>query len=117
MKIWADGFSNPKRCGYVVYDSKEAPLIITFNEKKTNNECEYEAVYAACRVCNIGDTISTDSQLVYNQIINGWKVNAEHLKEYIRLIKQLVKDKEINLIWEPRELNKAGVYIERYINA
>ena len=86
-------------------------LIIT-NEKRTNNQMEYQALFTALMLAKNGDTIFTDSRLIIGHLTKNWNINAEHLKMIIETCQKLMKMKNINLAWIPRNKNKAGKVFE-----
>lgn len=74
----------------------------------TSNENEYRGVIWALEQMKSGDTLYSDSMLVVNQVTHGWKIKARHLQEYNFKAKQLIKEKNLILLWTPRESNLAG---------
>lgn len=113
MKIWVDGSGyNGKISRYCILFEGSEPIIKVLKEKKTNNEMEYKALYEALRTAKGGETIYTDSQLVFGHLIKNWKQNYPHLREIAEKCKKLMTEKNINLVWIPREENKAGKILE-----
>jgi len=113
MSIWVDGSGfNGKESRYcIVVDSKE-PIVKVLKEKKTNNEMEYTALYEALKIAKEKETIYTDSQLLLGHLTKNWKQNYAHLKVLAAKCKKLLEEKKINLVWIPREENKAGKVLE-----
>jgi ribonuclease HI len=112
MDWYVDGSGwNGKRSAFCV-KSGDFQDISEFTEPLTNNDMEYGAVIMALMLCRDGDTIYSDSQLVVNQVVNNWKVNALNLKEKNKLAKQLLKERDAKLVWIPREQNLAGKVFE-----
>lgn len=115
MRIFFDGSGwNGRSSGYAVVfaDSKKAPIVVRFSEKRTNNEMEYAGLLAALEHAAIGDELFTDSQLLVGQVLGGWKVNARHLKPLAEKAKALVLARRVTLVWVPREQNLAGKLFE-----
>lgn len=79
----------------------------------TNNSAEYIAMRGALRSAESGDIIYTDSQLVVGQLTKGWSVNYEHLQRLHDECDQLMKEKEILVLWVSREKNPAGIALEK----
>jgi len=79
---------------------------------KTNNEGELMAIYLGLDYAKNGDTIYSDSQLAVNLVNGIWKARKKHLIPYLRQIKRKLEDKKVDIIWLPREKNKAGILIE-----
>jgi len=116
-EIYCDGSGyNDKESKACIFIDKYVPEVIKISipEEKTNNYMEYYALkYAIEKVAEDGDTIYTDSSVVYNQLFNGWKINYEHLRQLNREILELLKTKKVNIIWIRREENKAGKILEK----
>lgn len=87
--------------------------VTIFEQERTSNEMEYEGLLYALRVARFDDTVFTDSQLLVGHVTKGWKVKAEHLREFVQQAKQLVAEKRITLKWIPRSQNLAGHLLER----
>ena len=103
MSIWYSD-ANPHRL--CIVDGSD---IAQFKDKEgTCNECEYRAAIWAMEWMKSGDTLLSDSQLVVNQVTNGWKVKARNLRDLNTKAKQLLKEKNLTLKWIEREQNKAG---------
>ncbi len=119
MKYYSDGFtldSNPSPLGggYSVVD-ENSNLIKLENINKvnfTNNEGELRGCLEALRIAEEGDTVSIDSKIIILWIKNpfGKKAKRKDLTGLKHEGKLLLQKKNINLIWEPREYNKAGHY-------
>jgi ribonuclease HI len=116
-KIWIDGsgaqFEGQKAKALVLYEDgiKE---YIEINQRKTNNEMEYQALYTALiNDKSINAEIFTDSQLLVGHLTKGWKVKAENLKGAFEMCSNLLSLKKAKLVWIPREENKAGISLEK----
>ena len=128
MKYFSDGFlssmyPNNKGGGYTVVDLSNN-LIIRFDISKpgiTNNEVELLGCHYALGIAQDGDTVSVDSK---NTI--RWIENIEYIISHPRShvankrarkdldsikfkCSRLIDNKNIKLIWEPREVNFAGI--------
>ena len=114
MKYFCDGSGfNGRKAEYAVTDADGNILRRkTFNQDYTNNDMEYEAVIYALTIAKDGDTILTDSQLVVNQLTKGWKVKARNLMVKYNHAKDLYENKNISLLWIPRDENLAGKIFE-----
>ena len=113
MKIYVDGSGfNGNESKYCVLLENQEPIIVRFNEDRTNNEMEYESLIHALKLANNKDHIITDSRLIVGQVTMNWKVNAKHLLKYVTEAKKLTKEKNISLYWIPREKNLAGHIFE-----
>lgn len=89
--------------------------------KVTNNIAEYMGIALALKYINNENikevTISSDSKLVVNSLNYNWNVKSPNIKKLYQSIRKtlrLMKAKgfNIDLIWEGRDNNKAGIYIE-----
>lgn len=118
MNIWIDGSGfNGKVSRYcVLFDDNEAHRIVeTFSDDYTNNTMEYKVLIRALIECGKGDTIYTDSKLVVGQLLEGWNINYDHLRELAAEAKKLLTIKKASLVWVRREDNRAGIYLERLL--
>ena len=122
MKYFTDGFTklknpSPIGGGYTVLDENNTLLKVE-NIKKTgltNNEAELLGVYYCLKeFCKIGDVISTDSMntIAWIRSKKDKKIHRQDLLEVILRCRELIILKEINIIWEGREYNLAGIYNE-----
>ncbi len=126
MKYYSDGFSinkNPSPIGGGFSIVREDNLLIEFRrifkENFTNNEAELLGVLEALRIVSKGDTVSTDSKIVILWVFNigRRKKNARKDLDPLKIEAYiLLKRKNINLIWEPRDKNLAGIYNESIDN-
>jgi len=82
-------------------------------DKVTNNEVELDAAILAAVNAKKGDTIITDSKLV---VLYGTRDKTRAKSKFPELkfrgkkLSKLLKEKELNIIWEPRDNNLAGIY-------
>jgi len=124
---------------YVVYidgkcinEIKKAYAIALFDRKcgennryywegddSTNNIAEYMGVIIALENLPESSTaeIRTDSQLVYGQLVLGWKVNYAHLFDLINRIEQLISKKKLGITYVqiPREENVSDIVLNRHL--
>lgn len=120
ITIYFDGLCQPVNpggvatYGYVVYHNNEVIKkgygVVGEGKGMTNNVAEYTALKKALEWVNsqgIRDkiTIKGDSQLVINQLKGKWKVKSQTSKRFVPQINELLKDKEAELVWIPREKN------------
>lgn len=122
MKYYTDGFNikkNPSDIGGGFTVSDEEGNIISretiYKSKFTNNEAELLGVFNCAKSsCVPYDTISTDSKntLAWLKTPRMNKIARQDLMEIIIECKKIIKEKNIELIWEPREFNLAGIYNE-----
>lgn len=121
MKYYSDGFTikgNPSLLGggFSVVDEHNT-LIVRHNVLKegfTNNEGELLGVLYILEKCEKGDLISTDSMNTIYWIRSGYSKARPDLIEVIQKAKKLKKDKNVEIIFETREKNLAGVYNEEH---
>lgn len=123
MKIWTDAqvFRNgsPDQeayCAAVIDDGTEHGGLLFDNSlgHLPVNMSEYSGVIEAlewARSVGVSVEISTDSKNVYSQLVGLYKVDK--LIDYYRKALRLLKDTNSTIIWEPREVNKAGHYYEK----
>ncbi len=104
---------NGREARYCVLFEDGKKIVERTNNRETNNTMEYMALLAALRECNVHDVIYTDSQLVFGQLEAGWQINYDHLKRLNELAKDLMQIKRAELVWIPREKNRAGKILER----
>lgn len=120
ITIYFDGLCQPVNpggvatYGFVVYHDNEVIKkgygVVGKGKGMTNNVAEYTGLKKALMWVNsqgITDkiTIKGDSRLVINQVKGKWKVKSRTSKKFVPQIKELLKDKEIKLVWIPREEN------------
>ena len=121
MNYYADGSSTiGVKSAHCVTD--ENGVILIFKEtfasslmnvrEFTNNEEEYRGVIAALKLASRGDTVYTDSQLVYHQIRGDWKINKVHLIPFCREASELRHNKGVEVAWIGREYNLAGLVFD-----
>lgn len=122
MKFFTDGFTefknpSPIGGGYTIVDENGTLLKVENISKAhfTNNEAELLGVYNCLKdYCNEGDVISTDSMnsIAWIRTSKLHKVARQDLLDIIIQSKKLILDKKINLMWEGREYNLAGIFNE-----
>jgi ribonuclease HI len=97
----------------VVSEDEKYKIITKFDYYQTNNVMEYLAVIHALNHCNNGDLLITDSKLVVEQVMGRWNCSAENLIPLRNEAQKLRKQKKANLVWNSREINKAGKILEK----
>lgn len=119
MKYYIDGFvdgSNPSDTGggYSIVDENGELVEIEYIEKRgfTNNEAEVLGLYNALCYAESGDTISTDSQNNLYWLCGGKSKSRPDLNDVLSKSKDLLKNSNVTIVWEPRDFNLAGVYNE-----
>jgi len=120
MKYYCDGFlrgpKNPSPIGggfTVVNDLNE--LVHREEVQKsnfTNNEAEILGILQALRMCSKGDTISTDSLCALTWVQSGKSKVRPDLTSVLQECFILKYEKRVNLMWEGRDFNLAGIYNE-----
>ena len=114
QEIYIDGSGwNGFESRYAIAINNDVCIVKKFNEEKSNNVMEYEALISALDICTQYSVIYTDSQLVVNQVNGKWKIKQNHLYSLVQSAKSLLNDKKAKIIWIPREQNKAGYLLEK----
>jgi ribonuclease HI len=107
----------------VVFSNEAGEIIHCYNEyigSATNNEAEYQGIIRALQILeksrwfqenNTSDSnvlCRLDSQLVVEQINGGYKVKQDHIREFIEIIRALLKTHRTKTMFFhiPREENK-----------
>ena len=119
MKLYTDGYTlignpSPKGGGFTVLDENNKVLIHEKIEKEglTNNEAELRGLLWALKESKTGDKISTDSSVIISWLRRGKTKARKDLTELIQECVKLKNEKNIELIWEGRDSNLAGIYNE-----
>lgn len=123
MKYYTDGYTeirNPSETGggFTIMTEYEELLVTRRIEKQglTNNEAELRGVVQCLRDCLPESTISTDSQNTISWLSSKKKCKARpDLQGLIDEGKYLKIDKKVNIIWEGRDFNLAGIYNEEQL--
>ena len=117
MKIWTDGagsHSPQQKARYCVVFEDGSEIVEDLPPGTTNNQAEYAGLLRALRdERSRGAEIFTDSRLLVGQVVEGWRVNAPHLREPVSESQRLLREQKASLIWIPREKNRAGKVLER----
>lgn len=116
MKYYSDSFmykSNPSPIGggYTVTD-EIGNLIhreVIKKEGLTNNEAETRGILHAMEIAEHMDSVSTDSMCCLTWVRKGRAKARPDLFNVLQRCKFLLQDKELNLMWEAREFNLAGI--------
>lgn len=114
-KFYTDGagWNNKKSRTCVYYPGISGPVVKTFYQKYSNNQCEYFAVIDALKAANEGDIIYTDSLLVVNQLKGEFRVKAKHLRPLFMEARSLKNSKKVEVCWLSRKENLAGIHLEK----
>lgn len=121
-KIYFDGGSALKMICIYDEDRKES-FTDKFEDKLTNNELEYKALWKAVSYANAyygnisAVTFLGDSELIIKQMKGEYKVKRLNLRKLRNNIVEEITQKGINdfrnhFIWVPRESNNAGIILE-----
>jgi len=120
MKYYTDGWMmgsknpSPYGGGYTVV--REDGVLIERKEIKrtgfTNNEAEIRGIEFALEYAEKGDIISTDSMCCLSWVNRGRSKVRKDLFELLQSCKKTKEEKHINLCWESRDFNLAGLYNE-----
>lgn len=119
MKYYTDGYTtggNPSNGGGFTVVDESGHLLTTEvinKEGFTNNEAELLGIEWAVENAQHGDTISTDSMCMLSWIHSGKSKARRDLQPIMRRIGLLVMDRNLNLCWEGRDFNLAGIYNEK----
>lgn len=120
MKYYTDGFmigGNPSDTGggfTIVDENNESIHREVVNKKNfTNNEAETLGILKALTIAKEGDTVSTDSMCCLGWVNRGKSKARPDLNELLSTAKFLAEKKKINLCWERRDFNLAGIYNEQ----
>lgn len=121
MRYYIDGFTlrrnpSPTGGGYTIFNENNV-LLKTENIKKvgmTNNEAELLGLWNCLKLVHESDEISTDSMNTISWIRTkkDKKIARQDLIEIIRDCRKIITEKKINLLWEGRDYNLAGIYNE-----
>lgn len=119
MKYFTDGWmigTNPSKIGggFTVIDEK-GELVIREEIRKegfTNNEAEIRGIKFALEYADEGDSISTDSMCCLTWVRKGKSKARPDLFVLLDQCNDLLYSKKINLLWEGRDFNLAGIFNE-----
>ena len=105
---------SPYGGGYTIVDENNELVsrYMIYEKGFTNNEAEIRGIEATLEYAEKADTISTDSMCCLTWVNTGKSKSRPDLNEVLRKCKTLLKEKEINLCWEGRDFNLAGIYNE-----
>lgn len=120
VKYYSDGFLRGKKNpspiggGYTVVDENKNLIKREEFERAgfTNNEGEILGILEAAKIADIGDCISTDSMCCLAWANVGRSKARPDLNPVLMETAALIADKHINLMWERRDFNLAGIFNE-----
>ena len=122
MEIYFDGSCKPNPgkmgCGVVICheDGNEAVEIKDLG-LGTNNVAEWTALILAMDIVKSRGyqnvSIKGDSKMVIQQALGNWKVNGDVFVQMLSEFQKLSKGLNFTLSHVPRDLNLAGVYLEK----
>ena len=100
--------------GFTIVDENDNLIKIEeiFKKKFTNNEAEIRGIQFALEYAKEGDTISTDSMCCLSWVNRGKSKARPDLNDILTNCYLLKLQKGINLMWEGRDFNLAGIYNE-----
>lgn len=110
------GYKNPSPFGggYTITDDKMV-LIKQEEIRKgnfTNNEAELLGIFNTCKLAEENATIITDSKICFYWVRNGKAKARPDLSDICKKSNTFLKEKNLRLIWKPRDENKAGILNE-----
>lgn len=114
---WDNG-TKRQRSVLAVWDSREQGIVVHDDlPGTTNNEAEYAAIIEALELARhegLRDIlIRSDSQLCVKQIKGEYQVKEERLRPLRDRAARILKDVRGRIEWVPRELNHAGIFLEK----
>lgn len=119
MKYYCDGFvigknGSARGGGYTIVDENNQVIIreTIMQQGFTNNDGEILGVYNALKFCDPLDIVSTDSMIALTWARAGFSKARPDLNVMLRDCQFLFRDKCVNLMWEGRDYNLAGIYNE-----
>jgi hypothetical protein len=118
MKYYVDGFTlggNPGYGGGYTIVNEFGDLIeekTHYKDNYTNNEGEVLGLKRALELAKSGDIISTDSQNNLYWLCSGSSKVRKDLDIILSESKSLLYDSGVEIVWERREYNLAGIYNE-----
>ena len=119
MKYYTDGFlvgPNPSKYGgYVIANELNEVIEETWLEqdKVTNNDAEIQGLISCLELSKEGDEISTDSMVALTWVRGGKSKSRPDLNSQLQKAKILLAEKGVNIMWEGRDFNLAGIYIDK----
>lgn len=128
MKYYSDGFltgKNPSVVGggfTIVNENNTLIKRITVTRPNfTNNEAELLGCLEALTIAEDGDVVSTDSMNTIRWIIGADKMHDKRARKDLDPLKKralyFLQSKKIELIWEPRDMNLAGILNEEILDS
>lgn len=119
MKYYTDGFmigGNPSTIGggYTIVDENNELIERKIIDKNpfTSNEAEILGILNSLKYAKEGDSVSTDSMCCLSWANKGYSKARPDLFDLLQECLKIKRDKKINLMWEAREFNLAGIYNE-----
>lgn len=119
MKYFTDGWmkvKNPSPYGGGFTVINEDGDLIRYEDIKqpnfTNNDAEILGIVWTLEHCQMFDEISTDSMCCLSWINGGKSKARPDLNDMLLKGQTLMKEKNVNLMWEGRDFNLAGIYNE-----
>lgn len=107
----------------VLEDGTEEGLLLRHRRigNHSVNEAEYRGVLAALAWLHDEDidrpaVIITDSQLVYGHVMKDWRCKMPSLRRYRDRVRHLISATGAEVIWKPREENKAGWFFQGIVD-
>lgn len=122
LNIYCDGSGwNGLVSGWCIFadgmDLKPNPILMKFPVEYTNNEMEYYAMIKALIVSMAvkKPVVYSDSKLVVEQLNGNYKVKSENLLLLSNIARNLIDATEAKVVWIPRDKNKAGQLLDKYM--
>lgn len=119
MKYYCDGYTRgtQKRYGGGFCVMREDGELIAFEQMDipgvSSLEFELKAIQHAVSICEHNDQVSTDTMFLVSQLLKRKIKIVDKFTEDLQKTAMLIKEKNINLMWEGRRFNLAGIYNEQ----
>jgi len=118
--IFADGFlfranPSPTGGGYTVVNKQGEVLAREIIEQPglTNNEAELRGLIRAIELAEKRSSVGTDSRVARAWVCRGRSRARRDLRTILKRTRKLLLEKEVEIVFVPRELNPAGILNDR----
>lgn len=119
MKYYCDGFTRgtQRKYGGGFCVMEDGGKLIAFEQVDTPGisslEFELKAIQHAVNICDKNDQVSTDTLYLVSQLLRKKIKVIDDFTQELNKTANLIKEKNINLMWEGRRFNLAGIYNEQ----